>query len=67
MFALIQNTPPSMTLLAIAGLAGLLIGCRAIVACWLGLAVIRASRPKDLPEALAAVPTVLDAAFRLKR
>lgn len=67
MLALIQDTPPSSALIALAILAGLLIGCRAIVACWLGLAAIRASRPQDLPKALAAVRAVVDGAFRLRR
>jgi hypothetical protein len=67
MFALIQDTPPGAALLVVAAISGLLIGCRAIVACWLGTAAIRASRPQDLPEALAAVRAVLDTAFRFRR
>lgn len=67
MFALIQDTPPGAALLVIAAIIGLLIGCRALVVCWLGLAAIRASQPQDLPKALAAVRTVVDAAFRLRR
>ena len=67
MFALIQDTPPGAALLVIAAVVGLLIGCRAAVAYGLGRAVIRASRPQDLPKSLNAVRTVVDAAFRLKR
>ncbi|MET9521487.1 hypothetical protein [Streptomyces coeruleorubidus] len=67
MLALIKDTPPGAALLAIAAVIGLLIGCRAIVACWLGLAVIRASRPQHLAEALEAVRAVVDATFKLKR
>lgn len=67
MFALVQDTPPGAALLAIAAVASFLIGCRAVVACWLGTAAIRASRPQDLPKALAAVRTIVDAAFRFRR
>jgi len=67
MLALIQDTPPGAALFVLAAVAALLIDCRALVACWLGLAVIRASKPQDLPKALAAVRTVVDAAFRFRR
>jgi hypothetical protein len=67
MLALIQDTPPGAALIVLAVVVGLVIGCRAIVTCWLGLAAIRAARPQDLPKALAAVRAVVDGAFRLKR
>jgi hypothetical protein len=67
MLALIQNTQPGVALIAITVVAVLLICCRAVVACWLGLAAIRACRPQDLAKALAAVRCVVDGAFRFRR
>ena len=67
MLAIVQNTPPGAALLVVAVLVGFLIGCRAIVACWLGLAAMRAADAEDLPKVLAAVRAVVDAAFRLRR
>jgi hypothetical protein len=67
MLALIQDTSPGSALLVLAVVIGFLIGCRAAVACWLGAAVIRASRPQDLPEALTAVQAVVDAVCRFRR
>ncbi|MGQ4343543.1 hypothetical protein [Streptomyces sp. SAS_275] len=67
MLALIQATPPGIALLAIAAMAGIVFGCRAVVTCLLGLAAIRAARPQDLPASLKAVRGLVDGAFRLKR
>jgi hypothetical protein len=67
MLALIQDTPPGAALFALVGLLVFLIGCRAVVACWLGLTAMRTAEPGDLPKALAAVRAIIDTAFRFRR
>lgn len=67
MLALLQDTPPGTALFIIAAIIGLIVGCRALVTYGLGRAVIRASRPEDLPKTLRAVREVVDAATRLTR
>ncbi|GGU84376.1 hypothetical protein GCM10010275_19270 [Streptomyces litmocidini] len=67
MLALIQDLPPGAALFAVIGLLAFLVACRAVVACWLGLTAMRTSDPRDLPKVLAAVRTVVDTAFRLRR
>lgn len=67
MLALIQDTPPGAALLAVIGLLAFLIGCRALVAYRLGLTAMRTAAPDDLPKTLAAVRTIIDTAFRIRR
>lgn len=64
---ILASNPSAAVLITLAVLAALTIGCRAILACWLGLTAIRTARPEDVAGTLKAVTGLVTAAIRLWR
>jgi hypothetical protein len=67
MLALLDNASPAYLVVAVVGVAALLIVCVTIVAVTLGIAVIRSVPPQDIPQGLTAVRAILEAAYRRRR